>query len=371
MNTHPDHITRKTPIRVLVVDDSPTVRELLTYLFASDPDFQVVGTAANGEDAVAAVSSKKPDVVTMDIHMPRMNGYAATRTIMETCPVPIVIVTGSLSEDEIRSPFAALEAGAVAVIRRPESLHQPSHAAHARALIQTVKLMSEIKVVRRWAEHPAVDHPPSKPYASESPVDIVPQADLRIVAIGASTGGPLVLRQILSQLPKPFPVPILGVQHITEGVLEGFAEWLAESCGFPVHVARDGEIPLAGHIYLAPDGKHMSVNRQGRIALWEGDPEQGHVPSVSCLFRSVAEVYGAHAAGVLLTGMGRDGAVGLGKMKEAGAVTFAQDRASSVVFGMPGEAIRLGAASHVLPPESIAASLASLARQGESQPASK
>jgi two-component system chemotaxis response regulator CheB len=350
-------IGRKSPIKVLVVDDSPTVREFLAYLFASDPDFQVVGTATNGEEAVAAVKSKKPDVVTMDVHMPRMDGYAAARAIMETNPVPIVIVTGSLSDDEIRSPLAALEAGAVAVVRRPANFQQADQADCIRALMQTVKLMSEVKVVRRW-----VSHPQAKP-AAEPPVDTAAQPDVKLIAIGASTGGPLVLRQILSQLPKPYPIPIVAVQHITEGFVAGFAEWLAVSSGFPSRLAEDGEAILPGCIYLAPDGKHMTVSRQGRVVLIDSGPEHGHVPSVSCLFRSVAEAYGAHAVGVLLTGMGQDGAAELGSMKARGALTFAQDQTSSVVYGMPGEAVRLGAASQVLSPENIAAALASLAHR--------
>lgn len=350
---------RKAPIKVLVVDDSPTAREFLVYLFASDPNFQVIGTAFNGEDAVAAVRNKRPDVVTMDIHMPKMNGYDATRVIMESCPVPIVIVTGSLPDDEMKAPFAALDAGALAVIKRPESIRHPDHAATARALIQTVKLMSEVKVVRRWAGHKLAQATSAPVFKEAFSIN----GGTRLIAIGSSTGGPLVLQQILSSLPKDLPVPIVVVQHITEGFTEGFSEWLMDASGFPVSVAIEGEVMKPGHVYIAPNGRHVTVNSQGRIALKNGVPEHGHMPSVSCLFRSVADAYGAKAIGVLLTGMGKDGSAELGMMKEKGAITLAQDKASSVVHGMPGEAISLGGATYVLPPEKIASALAAITKQ--------
>lgn len=349
--------TAKPPIKVLIVDDSPTAREFLVYLFASDHEFRVVGTAANGEDAIAAVKNKKPDVVTMDIHMPRMNGYDATRAIMENYPVPIVIVSGSLSDAEMKFPFSALESGAVAVVRRPEGINHPDHAAAARELIQTVKLMSEVKVVRRWAARKTVV---SEPVRHEQ---FPARAGVKLVAVGSSTGGPLVLQQILSLLPRDFPVPIVVVQHITEGFTEGFTDWLREISGFSVSVAEDGDALEPGHAYIAPNGGHMGVSDRGRISLRKGEPEHGHAPSISYLFRSVADAYGSNAIGVLLTGMGKDGSAELGLLKSKGAVTLAQDKESSVVHGMPGEAIRLGAATYVLPPEKIASALIAIIRQ--------
>lgn len=357
----PSSSSDKRSIKVLVVDDSPTAREMLAYLFASDPEFVVVGTANNGADALAAVKSMKPDVVTMDIHMPKMNGYDATRAIMESYPVPIVIVTGSLTDSEFSAPFTALESGALAVVRRPEGLLHPNHAAAARELLQTVKLMSEVKVVRRWASRK-----PSIATAEPLPIHELPtpSSNIRLVAIGASTGGPLALQQIFTLLPKDFPVPIVVVQHITEGFAEGFSNWLAETSGFPVHMAVDGEKLEAGNAYIAPNGKQMSVDEQGRVVLKTGNPEHGHLPSVSGLFRSLAASYGPNAVGVLLTGMGKDGAVELGQMKGKGAITLVQDKDSSVVHGMPGEAIKQGAASYVLPPQKIAATLIAITRGG-------
>ncbi len=349
---------RKSIIRVLIVDDSPTVRELLKYLFASDQEFEVVGTASNGEEAAAAVRNARPDVVTMDVHMPKMNGYAATRAIMESYPVPIVIVTDSSAEGEGASPYAALEAGAVAVVKRPPAIDHPGHAAVARELIQTVKLMAEVKVVRRWK----LPKPESAKPAENAKVFVRPD-EVRLVAIGSSTGGPLVLQQILAMLPKNFSLPIVIVQHITEGFAEGFCSWLQDATGFAVSVARQGEALQAGHAYVAPNGFHMGMSRQGRIVLTKGAPQNGHLPSVACLFRSVATAYGAKAIGILLTGMGKDGAAELGLMKQKGALTLVQDKESSVVYGMPGEAMVLGAADYALAPDKIGAMLINVSSQ--------
>jgi two-component system chemotaxis response regulator CheB len=190
----------------------------------------------------------------------------------------------------------------------------------------------------------------------------MPVREIRIVAIGASTGGPPALQALLSPLPSDFPVPIVIVQHMTAGFIEGFAKWLEQSSGHPVHVASDGERLQAGHIYIASDGSHMGVLSGGRIMLWKGEAEHGLRPSVSYLFRSVAEVYGGNAIGVLLTGMGKDGAEGLKLMREKGAITVAQDEQSSVVYGMPREAAALDAAVYVLSPDRIAGLLTRLAK---------
>jgi two-component system chemotaxis response regulator CheB len=282
---------------------------------------------------------------------------------METDPTPIVIVSGSDKPDEVVTTFDAMEAGALAVLRRPAGLGHPDHEATARELVQTVKLMAEVKVVRRW---PRKRPGEQTPRAVEMGLAQEP-AKLRIVAIGASTGGPPVLQTILTALPKNFPAPVVIVQHMAAGFSRGFMEWLAQSSALPVHLAAHGESMLPGHVYLAPDEVQMKVARHDRIVLTKDDPENGLRPSVSYLFRSVAEIYGCDAVAGLLTGMGRDGAEELRLLKEKGAVTFAQDKDSSVVHGMPGEAIRLDAAMLVLPPEKIAAVLTSLANNGHAR----
>jgi len=347
-----------TRVRVLVVDDSAVLRELLVHLLSADPAIQVVGTASNGKEAVEAAKQKKPDVITMDFHMPTMNGLDATRRIMETHPVPIVIVSGSSLPGEAAAAFRLLEAGALAIVEKPVGMDHPDHEAVARKLLQTVKLMAEVKVVRRWPKQGVA----SAPIPIRRGVKLKPlPATIRLVAFGASTGGPIVLRTILSGLPKGFPVPIVIVQHIADGFAEGLAEWLTQSSGIPVHVATNDQELVPGHAYVAPVGRQMKVNANGRIALGDGGPVNGHSPSVSCLFRSVAEVFGRDAIGVLLTGMGKDGAEELKLLKDRGAITFAQDQETAVVNGMPGEAVQLDAATHVLSPDEIATALRSLA----------
>ncbi len=350
-------------IKVLVVEDSPVVREFLVFILGSDPGIRVIGTARDGEEALDAVRRMRPDVITMDIHMPKLNGLEATRRIMETDPTPIVIVSGSENSQEAVTTFDAMDAGALAVLRRPTGFGQPDHEATARELVQSVKLMAEVKVVRRWPKK-RLGEP--VPRAVEMGLAQEP-AKLRIVAIGASTGGPPVLQTILAALPKTFPAPVVIVQHMAAGFSRGFMEWLAQTSALPVHLATHGELMLPGHVYLAPDAVQMKVASYERILLTQDQPENGLRPSVSYLFRSVAEVYGCDAVAGLLTGMGRDGAEELRLLKEKGAVTFAQDKESSVVHGMPGEAIRLDAAMLVLPPEKIAAVLTSLANNGHAK----
>jgi two-component system chemotaxis response regulator CheB len=350
-------------INVLIVEDSLVVREFLVYLLSSDPEICVIGTASNGEDALDAVKQRKPDVITMDITMPKMNGFEATRRIMETHPTPIIIVSGAWDPKEVETTFRAVEAGALAVLSRPVGLGHPDHEAMARDLIQTVKLMSEVKVVRRWAHLRRNEAAPVVPPSTSVPL-LCPSSDIKLVAIGASTGGPIALHAILSRLPREFPLPVLIVQHIAAGFTQGLVEWLAQSSGFPVHIATHGEDPLPGHAYVAPDGSHMGVGRGGRIILSRDEPENGVCPSVSYLFRSVAYICGECAVGVLLTGMGKDGAEELKMMKDRGALTIAQDRETSVVYGMPGEAANLGAASYLLPPEKIAEILTDLVKKG-------
>lgn len=345
-------------IKVLVVEDSPTVRELLVGLLNSDSSLHVVGAVADGDEALSAVMRHRPDVVTMDVHMPRMNGLVATRQIMETAPVPIVIITGSAEPESVAVTFDAMEAGALTVLQRPLGHGHPSHAAMARELIQTIKLMSEVKVVRRWPmnRHRAAARPASAAGREQG----VP----RIVAIGASTGGPPALHRIISGLPREFPLPIVVVQHMASGFIEGFVDWLRGTCSIAVSVGVNGGILAPGHVYVAPDERHMTIERGGRISLNREPPENGLRPSVSSLFRSVAESYGGDAIAGLLTGMGRDGAEELRLLKQAGAVTFVQDKDSSVVHGMPGEAIKLDAAMFILPPEKMAAMLINVANGG-------
>lgn len=340
-------------VRVLIAEDSAVTREYLAWLLGQDPALDVVGLARNGLEAVAEAERLRPDVIVMDVHMPGMNGLEATRRIMEGAPTPIVIVSASLSRQETSLAFEALRAGAVTVLGKPAGLDDPAEAESARRLVQTVKLMAEVKVVRRWPGRKGWPEPPR--------VAVPGGRKVRVVAIGASTGGPQVVAEILRRLPRELGVPILVVQHIAPGFTAGLSEWLGESTGLSVKLAEGGEPLAPATVYLAPDGLQMGVTRDGRIRLTGETSEDGFRPSVSYLFQSVAEAYGRAAAGVLLTGMGRDGAAGLKKLRDAGGVTVTQDEETSVIFGMPAEAIRLGAAEYVLSPAQIAAVVRSLA----------
>jgi len=345
-------------IRVLVVEDTLVAREFLVHALNSDPGILVIGTASDGEEALEAVALNTPDVITMDVHMPKLNGLDATRRIMETHPTPIVVVSGSSNSGQGPLAFTALEAGALAVVERPRGIGHPDQKSMVANLIQTVKLMSEVRVVRRWSRRPA-----SAGHGLIAPThtDLQRSPAIRLIAIGASTGGPPVLQKILSTLPSDLAVPVLIVQHISPGFSEGFAEWLRQTSALPIHIASHGEIALPGHAYLAQDGRQMSIGADSRLRLTDDPPENGHRPSVSYLLRSVTKSFGERAVGVLLTGMGKDGAEELKLMKDCGAVTLAQDKESSVVHGMPGEAIQLGGATFVLAPDRITTVLASLA----------
>lgn len=338
--------------RVLVVDDSPSVCELLVYILGSDPAIEIVGCAADGDEALRMVQDKRPDVITMDLHMPNMDGFEATRRIMQTCPTPIVIVSGSGDRDEAGASFRAIEAGALAVVRRPFGPGNTAHHASSNALLRAVKSMAEVKVVRRWPS----ERQRNRTMPAENAAG-VPGLSHKLVVIGASTGGPAVLRDILAELPSRFPLPIAIVQHMSSGFITGFAEWLSSATHFPVGIAQHGAMLVSGHAYLAPDGFQMGVTRDLRITLVRTEPEHGMCPSVSYLFRSIHRDLCRSTAAVLLTGMGKDGALELRRLKENGAITIVQDRDSAAVYGMPGEAIRQDAAQMILAPAEIGKAL--------------
>lgn len=338
-------------INVLVVEDSPSVRQLLVHLLDATGRIQVIGTAEDGEQALEFLQTRKPDVVIMDVHMPRLDGYQATRRIMETQPVPIIVCSASLSPEDVTNTFRALDAGAVALVAKPVGPGHPDFPSITARLVQTVIAMSEVKVVRRWPRRPRAGAAETRSLRPARPPR--PAGSVEVVAIGTSTGGPPVLQTILTGLPVDFPAPVLIVQHIVAGFLPGLVQWLSETSGFPTRIATHGEAMRPGQAYLAPDGYHMGADGQGRIALSRAAPENGLRPAVSYLFRSVATHHGARAVAVLLTGMGRDGAEELKQLRDLGATTLAQDRESSVVNGMPGEAISLGGATYVLPPDRI------------------
>jgi two-component system chemotaxis response regulator CheB len=347
--------TQSKPIRVLVVEDSPTARELLISILQNTPGLQVVGIARNGAEAVRLVRRLQPDVITMDVHMPEMDGFEATRQIMGELPRPIVMISASLEKSERNLTLDALQAGALSVLSKPTLYDTPE--AH-QYLTNQIKLMAEVKVIRRWRQGVAT----GLPQPVEPPlVKRNGHPKLQLVAVAASTGGPGVLAEILRQLPSDFPAPILVVQHITSGFGDGLTAWLNQQTPLDVRLARHADEPQPGQVLIAPDDYHMQVNGMGLIALSQTPPFHGLRPSANVLFHSVAQVYGATAAGVILTGMGSDGAEGLQAMRRAGARTIAQNKETCIVFGMPAVAIELDAAEQILPASKIAGALLTIA----------
>ena len=348
------------PLRVLVVDDSAMQRGMLVALLNSDPDIEVVGWAANGEEGVRAAARLKPDVITMDLRMPVMDGIEASRRVMQETPTPIVMVTASASREDQQMAVQAFQAGILAIVAKPEVT--PGRQQLGQELLRTVKGMAQVKVVRRWA--PERLRSTVAPARDPAPPVVKPRPHQpEVVAIGASTGGPQVLQEILTRLPGEFPLPVLIVQHIAPGFVSSMVDWLRPQCALPVQLANSGQRLDHPAIHIAPTGQHLVV-RGRALALTSDPPLGGHRPSATVLFESVAREHRAAAIGVLLTGMGEDGAAGLGDLRRAGAVTIAQDEASSAVFGMPAAAIRLGVVDYVLPPARIAPLIIELAARG-------
>ena len=326
---------------------------MMINILEADGDLMVAGWVASGEEAIRSAALLKPDVITMDLRMPVMDGLQATRRIMQDTPIPIIIVTASLSNGTQEVMGAAHQVGALAVVAKPRP--GAEFASDSRELRRTVRSMSEIKVLRRWPSE-RLDARAASPVNLASP----PSRRAEIVAIGASTGGPKALQEILTRLPATFALPIVIVQHISGDFVVAMVDWLRPQCAIPITVAVAGQLLDRAGIFFAPQGRHLRV-RGRALALTDEAPIRGHRPSATMLFESVARQYGAAAIGVLLTGMGDDGASGLRDMKQAGAQTIAQDEASSVVFGMPGVAIGMGIVDHILPPPEIAPLLVRLA----------
>lgn len=345
------------PIHVLVVEGNAASRAQLVALVEADAGLRVVGAVASPQAALDLMRHRVPDVVLMDEGAAGEGGIAGTRRIMQTHAVPIVLSATTHKASE--AVVLALQAGAVACVDKPHNAQHAEVAALAHQLRLTLRLMSEVKVVRRWARAAPASEP-VRPVPVPAGVPASERSTRRMVGIGASTGGPMVLQTILAALPQPFGAPVLVVQHMARGFLQGLADWLSKSTGMRVQVAEHGMVPQNGQVYLAPDACQMVLGAKGALLILRDTEPSLHQPSVAALFHSLAEVCAPQSIGVLLTGMGRDGAAELKLMRDAGAITIAQDQESSVVHGMPGEAISIGAATYVLPADKIAQTLSSL-----------
>jgi two-component system chemotaxis response regulator CheB len=331
-------------IRVLIVDNSPTPRMLVRSILQNDPEITVVGEARTCAEAVMLCRNLMPDILTMDLQLLKLDGYQAIHRIMADMPRPIMVLTSNELDISSKDGERAVAAGALMVLGKPEGLSGED--AKADQLLALLKSLFDLKVVGRRKS--LLSHTKSQVPSPTS--DIHPNPNrVQIVAIGASTGGPHALLAILSKLPESFPVPLTVVQHISQGFVSVLTKWLNESTPLSVKVADIGETLKPATVYLAPDARHMMVTNGGRIWLTKDPPLNGHCPSATVLFRSVAERYGPSGIGVILTGMGGDGAIGLKSLHDRGGYTIAQDEASCIVFGMPKEAIALGSVDEVLP----------------------
>lgn len=339
-------------IRVLVVDDSPVARAVLRSILESDDQIDVVGLARNGWDAVQMAAQLHPDVITMDVRMPKMDGYEATQQIMAYHPTPILIVTASLAKQDVDFSFRMLEAGALDIFEKPAGDDPTALRARAHSLIERVRLLSRVRVITHLRGRRKPGPPPPLPPIDVEPAPVPTEGPEQIVVIGASTGGPRALQQVLKQLPGDLPAPILIIQHIARGFAQGLVEWLAGETDLRVALARDGEGLAPGRAYVAPENCQIVPQRR-RIRLIEV-PGDAPISSVDATMQKAAEVFGEHTTGVLLTGMGNDGAQGLLAIRQAGGTTIVQDRATSTIFGMPRAAIERGAAQQTLPVEEIA-----------------
>lgn len=343
----------KRPIKVLVVDDSKVSRDLLQNILESDPDIEVVGYAVNGEEALHWLKNHEVDVITMDILMPGMNGLEVTRRIMETHPTPIVIVSSAYQPKNAEQGFQAMEVGALAILEKPRRSNDELYKLQTKEILDTIKTVAEVKLVKRWQIK-------KKEIIVSEPEELI--ENIEAIAIGASLGGPVAIAKLLAGLPATFPVPIFIVQHIASGFTSGFSSWLQSQSPLHITLAMEGERPRPGHCYIAPDACHLEITKNRMIKLNRSTKDLLQ-PSVARLFQSVADAYGPQAVGVILTGMGTDGAPELKLMRQQGAYTIAQDEKSSIMFGMPREAIKLGGVARILPLDAIPQALINLVRQ--------
>lgn len=347
-------------IRVLVVDDSPTARELLVGILSADTALTVVGQAKDGEEAVRLTCELKPDVITMDIHMPVLDGFETTKRIMVESPTPIVIVSASTMVREVAAGMKALRAGALALVRKPPGPDSTDYETAARELVETVKCMADVKVVRHYGGRSTIQSPTEAPKPKQLSPKLRPTSQSKILAIAASTGGPPAIQQVISSLPADFPLPILVVQHMAKGFTNGFAVWLDSVVALDVKVADDQERPLPGTVYVAAEGFHLELRNEQAIKLSPCEAGERFCPSADRMFRAVGETFGEASIAVILTGMGDDGVDGLQILKQHGGRVIAQDRATSVVFGMPGSAIEAGVVDQVSPLDHISAMIGKL-----------
>jgi len=359
-------------IRVLVAEDSPTARALLVAMLEADPEIEVIAEASTGVQAVEMAERLEPDLVTMDVQMPELDGLQATEQIMRRSPRPIIIVSSQARDTDVSLSLDATRAGALLVLPKPEGPGSGHFASDQKQLVAMVKALSRVKVVRRWRGPATSDSQerPGSPRAQDQSAEAWQsrghphRPPATVVAIAASTGGPAALRDLLAALPAEFRAPILIVQHIAKGFVAGLAAWLGTDSRLRVKVAVDGEHAAPGSVYIAPDGLHLELRKDGadrfRLALTSSSPIGTFRPSATRLFSSVAAAAGARSLSVILTGMGDDGVTGLRDVRRANGTIMAQDEKSSVIYGMPREALRAGVVDEVVSLDKLSSRLMDL-----------
>jgi two-component system chemotaxis response regulator CheB len=344
-------------IRVLIVDDSPLINTLFKSMLDGLPDIQVAGEATNGQEAIRMVMRYRPDVITMDIRMPQMDGLEAIRQIMSIQPTPIIVVSSSVYAADYNTAFSAIESGALAVIEKPKGLDEKDYDAVREQLITSIRTLSGVNLIQRThkkSDQPGVIGPKTAMLHS-----YVLRA-VQTIAIASSTGGPPVLAEILSSLPDGFSIPILIVQHNLPAFMPAMVDWLNTRSKVPVMLVKEGMTMDFSRAYVAPGDAHLTVTADRILHVDQSAQVKGYRPSATRLFKSVASAFGANAIGIVLTGMGEDGADGLVDMSSAGAHIMVQDETSSVIFGMPKAVIDRHLADEILTPEEIATRLMKL-----------
>lgn len=337
-------------VRVMVVEDSPVVQSLLRLIITADPRLEVCAICASGEAALEALPQFRPDVISMDIRLPGMDGLETTRLIMSRFPTPIVVIADAVEDLSLQISMNALRSGALSVVEKPAGFGHADHATIAETIRTQLYIMSQVPVIR---QRPMTQRPTS--FAAPRPGK--PPGQPILAGIVASTGGPAALARVLGGLRADFPIPILVVQHMGAAFMPGFASWLDGVAPLTVQIAEAGLCPMPGHVYVAPGDQHLTIGVEGTLRLDREPPVHSQRPSGSVLFHSLARICGPRALGVLLTGMGEDGAEGLLAMRRSGALTLTEDETTAVVYGMPAAAMRLGASTLALPLDRIADAL--------------
>lgn len=343
-------------IKVLLVDDSPLALAVLKRMLAVSAEIEVVGTALDGKEALELIPRLDPQVICVDIHMPGMDGIELTREVMARYPRPILVISVSVTHAGSVNVFKMLEMGAVDVFPKPKG--EEEIVGTAPELVQKIKILAGVRIIGRLRQ--------GAPKAAPPRIEL--KTNPQLIVIGASTGGPQALLEVFKGLPADFKLPIVCVQHISKGFLDQMIEWLAKGSKLKMKVARDQESPQEGVVYFPPEDKQLKFDPEGRFVVSDEPAYEGHRPSVTVTMRSAAKCFGDMAVGVLLTGMGNDGAEGISEIARAGGMTIAQDEASSVVFGMPKQAIELKAVRHIVALENVAEALTQIQKDKQIDP---